>query len=917
MKKNKKRIIFVISFLVVFAIYLFITIRGDYLQTLSIGEKYVAVFNQNLKYKTIVTIVNFIFLFISTYLTTVFIKKGLKKFFEEDKKEMTKLPNKSISLVIGLIVSMFTSNILTEKVMLAFNSSYFGITDPVFNIDIGYYFFQKPFIEFAILYFIAVVVGLSVYIALYYIIAFNVYFEKGINIETLKKNTFIKQLIGNLITVSIGLAIFNFIKIQDIIFGKFLSLSDGTDIYGAGLTDVIIKMWGYIGFSIIIVLCTLMVIKYLKLKRTKKIFIWISIIPSYLVTMFILIIGFNLLYVKPNELDKQKAYIKYNIEYTKNAYGINAEEITLQSSGTITDEDIASNQDVINNINLLNNTATLAALTERQTSLGYYSFDTTKASIYNVDGTNSLVYVSPREIVSNDTRTYNNKTYEYTHGFGAIITSATKTDEVGNITYIQSEFSDINNKIKITEPRIYFGLKTNEAIITSAKDKTEFDYPITSSTSSTNNYNGTAGINLNFIDRLILGIKEGNLGIAFSGNITKDSKIITDRNIIKRAETVMPYLTYDENPYLVITDSGKLVWVIDAYTISDNYPYSQESNVIINNSTKKINYIRNSVKVLVDAYNGTMEFYITDRTDPIVMAYRNLYPSLFEDLDKELPSDIQKHITYSEFLYGVQSNILERYHDVQPEVLYRADDVWSIAQENTSKVTTVSGTEIKPYYTVIKPANSETKLGLVLPYTGLNKQNLTSYLVGTYDFENKATLKIYKFATNNTILGTIQLDTLIEQDEKISAELEALNVIGTKTTKNIIVVPINNTLLYIEPIYQVLINESQVPTLKKIIVASGNKIAIGNNLKDALTNLLSQKAVSIEVQTDNADELILQIINANKNLEASNSSNDWEMIGKDITKLQELINQLEVLTESKTENAINNTTNTIVNTNII
>ena len=188
--------------------------------------------------------------------------------------------------------------------------------------------------------------------------------------------------------------------------------------------------------------------------------------------MFILIVGFNLLYVKPNELDKEKAYIKYNIEYTKNAYGINAEEVSLQSSGTITDEDIASNQDVINNINLLNNTATLAALTERQTSLGYYSFDTTKASIYNIDGNDSLVYVSPREIVSNDTRTYNNKTYEYTHGFGAIITSATKTDEVGNIKYIQSDFINEENKVTITEPRIYFGLKTNEEIITSAKDKT-------------------------------------------------------------------------------------------------------------------------------------------------------------------------------------------------------------------------------------------------------------------------------------------------------------------------------------------------------------------------------------------------------------------------------------------------------------
>lgn len=899
--KSKKRAILVIAFLIILAIYIAVTLRGEYLQTLEIGEQYVEAFKQNIKYKVGVALVNFAILYIVTYITTRFIKRGLKKFFDDDKKEMPKLPNKSISLILSAIISIISSKLITEKVMLAFNTAWFGINDPIFNMDIGYYMFQKPFIEAIIIYFIALLASYSIYIAVYYIIVFNKYFDKGIDRATLKKNTFLKQLITNLVLVVLGLSAITLVKVQDVVNTKFLTLSDGTGLYGAGLIEATIKTWGYRIFAFVILISAIMAIINFKKENFKKIMKWLCVIPAYLVILFVVMISFDLIYVNSNELDKEKKYIAKNIEFTKNAYNINVDEIEIENSGTITKDEINKNQDVINNVNILNGNTVLENLEQYQTNSGYYSYNTTKPGIYNVDGKEELVYVSPREIISNDTRTYNNKTYEYTHGYGTIISSASSVDENGNLSYIQSDFKDENNKVKITEPRIYFGLQTNEPIVTNAKNKQEYDYPLTSTTSSTNTYEGKAGLKLGFLDRVILGVKEKNLGIAFSGNVTKESKIITTRNVITRAKTIMPYLKYDEEPYMVITDEGKLVWVLDAYTTSNDYPYSQETIIEYNGMKEKINYIRNSVKVIVDAYDGTTDFYITDKSDPIVIAYSNIYPELFKE-GEEIPQDISKHMVYPKYLYNIQAKILERYHNVQPEVLYRADDVWDVAKENTSRTTsTATGTEIEPYYTMVKLTNSNSaQLGLVLSYTIVEKQNITSYLVATCDGQNNKKLTLYKFKTGSSILGTIQLDSLVEQDEKILNELNSLNVTGTKIQKNIIIVPINNTLLYVEPIYQIMLNDkSQVPQLKKVVVASGNKVAIGNNIKEAVTNLLSQEAISIEVEAEDKNELIKQIINANKNLEESNKSGNWEMIGKDMSKLQQLVQQLQTIVEQE------------------
>lgn len=895
-KKSKTRIILVLLFLLLFAGISYIELRGSYLEYLELGQNYTNIFYTNLTYRYGIMAVNFVILYFILYFTNRGIKKGLKPFFEKEKKEIPKLPNKSLALVISALVSFVTSSALMQKMMLIANGTSFGIQDPIFGLDIAYYMFQKPVIETLALYFVILFVGLSIYIALYYVIAFNRYFD-GVDGKMLKESLFMKKLTRNALLIIIGIAILTVINTQNTMFGKILTVKNDLEIVGAGMTETTIKLWGYVIFAFVIIIFAYRALKYFKKGNTGKVLKNLAVIPGYLVVLFIVMVVFDLAFVSTNELDKEKEYIAENIKNTKNAYNINIEEKNIENSGTITSEEVEENANVINNIPVISKDAVSKTLENSQTVTGHYVYPNINIAKYNVNGKNQLVYVAPREI-TNSGRTYNNKTYEYTHGIGEIFTSAIESSQNGNIQYIQKDIVGKDEKINISEPRIYFGLETKETIATNTKNKNEYDYTDENGTDQVYSYNGQAGLQLGFLDRLILGIKKGDINLAFSGEITNESKILINRDVITRAKKALPYLIYDEEPYTVVTDEGKIVWVLDAYTVSSSYPYSQYTSIEHDGTKEKINYIRNSVKVIIDSYDGTMSYYITDRNDPIAMAYRNIYPSLFKELDEKIPEDISSHFVYPEFLYNVQAKILKVYHNVKPDVLYRADDVWDIAKFNSTKSTKSTGTYMEPYYTMVKTSEGE-QLGLVQIYTPDEKQNIISYLVGSNSNGNNE-LKLYKFSADSNIVGPMQLDKQLEEDEAISSELKSLNVTGTKLTKQMIAVPINNTILYVEPIYQTMLNESEVPVLKKVVVASGNKVAIGDNLTKALENLLSKYAVDIEVEnTDDVEGLIEAIIKANKNLTQSNENNDWEMMGKDIKKVQELIDSLEKVKEKE------------------
>ena len=924
--KNKARMIIVLVFILAFTIITYINLRGTYLQYKELGENYVEAFFTNLSYKYIIFGINFIILYILMYFTNRGIKKGLKTFFEKENKEMPKLLNKSISFVVSIIVSTLMSNILMKKILLCSSNTSFGVADPVFGLDIAFYMFQKPLIETLLMYAIGIIVGLTIYMATYYIIIFNRYFD-GVDRTMLKESLLIKKILRNVTLIVICIALYTALNITNISFNKMLTIKNETDstknieVIGASYTDVMVQRWGYLVFSVVIAISSFSAIKAFKRNNMTKVLKNLAIIPGYLVAMFLIIIVFNLIFVNSNKLDKEKTYLDNNIKYTKNAYNIDISEETLESTGTITQTEVNENSNIINNIKIINEDTVIKTLSNNQTGTGYYSYRNAQIAKYKISGKEKLVYVAPREI-TNFGRTYNNKTYEYTHGKGQIIIDSTDTTENGKIKYIQKDISGKDEQLETINQDIYFGLETNDTIATNTKNKKEYDYTDEDGLEHTTTYNGEAGLQLNFIDRLILGIKTGDLKLAFSTEITSDSKILINRNIIKRAKQVIPYLIYDENPYTVVTDEGKIVWVLDAYTVSNKYPYSQYTTIQHDGIKEKINYIRNSIKVIIDAYDGTIKFYVTDKTDPIAMAYRNTYPTVFEDINSEIPEDISEHFIYPEYLYNVQAELLKTYHNVKSDILYRKDDIWDFAKYNSTIVTKSSGSILKPYYTMIENGDKE-EIGLIQIYTPESKQNLISYLVGTTE-GNTNKLKLYKFSQDSNILGPMQLDNQIEQDELIYSEIKALNTTGTKVTKDMVVVPINNTLLYVESIYQTMLNEeTKIPILKKIVVASGNKVAIGNDLEEALKNLLSKEASNIEVEnTDDIDGLIDSIIKANNNLSESTKNSDWELMGSDIKKLQSLIESLEEekakedkkKEESKLVNndVVTNTTNEII-----
>ena len=905
------RRILVTVFLIVSAVIAYINFRGSYLEYKELGENYLQTFLTKEKYYYRVLIINFILVYIIMYFSGRKIKKGLKVFFEQENKQVPRLPNKSIAIVTAIIESLIVGQKFTPNIILWISNTSFREVDAVFGLDVSFFMFIEPLLKMAVLYFIAICIGIIIYTFIYYVIVFNKYFD-GVDRETLKQNLAMKTLYRNIRLIAIGLCAYIVVCSMDIVFDNFLTTDNGIKLAGAGLVDSTIKYWGYNILGVVLLISIFKAINSFKKGKQSKVLKDLIVVPIYLVALFIVMLVFDLIFVNQNEFDKEKKYIESNISTTKKAYGIDCDSESIDYTGTITDEEVQKNQNIIDNATIVDKQTVLENLNETQASSGYYTYKIAKISSYEVNGMKKLMYVSPREIINNR-RTYNSKTYEYTHGYGLIFTSSTESSDDGTIRYIQNDIAGKeSNIINVNEPRIYYGLETNTTVVTNAKDKKEFDYSDEQKDYETS-YNGEAGLKMNFLDRLILGIKEKNVNIALSGSVTSESKILINRNIIKRARLALPDVIYDNNPYTVLDENGDIYWVIDAYTVSSSYPYSTYTEIEYNGQKRDINYIRNSIKVIINSYTGEIKYYITDRTDPIAMAYRKVYPELFQDLDSEISKTIQDQFIYPEFLYNVQSTMLEEYHNTKADVLYRSDNTWEKATYKNQSTNNKTKNTLKPYYTMVSNSDGEETIGLIQIYTPKNKQNISSYLIGTVENgQNKLTLKTLH--SDTSILGPTQLDTQIAQDETIQSQIDSLSVTGAKVTRNMIIVPVENTLLYVEPIYQTLVNESNIPVLKKVIVASGNKVAIGNNLQEATQSLISKSATKIELNsTDDIEGLIDSIIKANDNLSESLESNNWEIMGTDIQKLQSLINTLK----KKNNEEKKNDNNTVAEENIV
>ena len=703
----------------------------------------------------------------------------------------------------------------------------------------------------------------------------------------------VKQLINVIIAGTVVVIMYNFLSHQDILIGDMLQKESvkGAYLTGAGFLDVNIKLWIYRIISIVIIIAVYNFIRGIKKEESKKILFSIILIPAALIVVFIVNIAIDSIFLRGNDIDREKEYILQNIRATEEAYNINVENKEIAKGTDITSEKIKKDSELIEKLPMVTPDVvkeTLENNTDNKEKKSLYKYGNPNL----VKNGNAYDYLTTREIDDKD-KTLTNKIYKYTHGNFGILTSSSKVNKNGYLLNVSEKFEGQElNGTKIKESRLYYGENTNSNAIVNAKDIKEYDYPTSTLTNKENNYNGKGGIKLSLLERIALAITKGSTELIFNNNIVENTKVLLNRQIIERAKKILPNIRYDKDPYLVAKDDGGLAWVIDGYTVTSRYPYSQKVSIEADKGGKeRINFIRNSVKVVIDAYNGTVDFYVTDTTDPFISTIMKTYPILFKNYN-ELSENIKKQMRYPQYLFDIQAKVLTTYHNSDVDNIYRADDRWEVAEVSGSG--TRSSTSM---YTLLKKGD-ELKPAIITTYTPEKRKNIVSYLVGqTENGANKLTMYRYN---EKSELSLSFIDTQIEKDEKVQKEMRELTTLGTELKTVRILLPYEDTTLYIKSIYQVFLNEDSVPVLKKVIVANKGKVGIGNTLKEAMQRMLTENAIDIDVRDlANEDELKDAIIKQNKTLKDVIKQGDFEYTGKDIQRLIKLVDQLEEVSKEK------------------
>ena len=703
----------------------------------------------------------------------------------------------------------------------------------------------------------------------------------------------VKQLINVIIAGTVVVIMYNFLSHQDILIGDMLQKESvkGAYLTGAGFLDVNIKLWIYRIISIVIIIAVYNFIRGIKKEESKKILFSIILIPAALIIVFIVNIAIDSIFLRGNDIDREKEYILQNIRATEEAYNINVENKEIAKGTDITSEKIKKDSELIEKLPMVTPDVvkeTLENNTDNKEKKSLYKYGNPNL----VKNGDAYDYLTTREIDDKD-KTLTNKIYKYTHGNFGILTSSSKVNKNGYLLNVSEKFEGQElNGTKIKEPRLYYGENTNSNAIVNAKDIKEYDYPTSTLTNKENNYNGKGGIKLSLLERIALAVTKGSTELIFNNNIVENTKVLLNRQIIERAKKILPNIRYDKDPYLVTKDDGGLAWVIDGYTVTSRYPYSQKVSIEADKGGKeRINFIRNSVKVVIDAYNGTVDFYVTDTTDPFISTIMKTYPTLFKNYN-ELSENIKKQMRYPQYLFDIQAKVLTTYHNSDVDNIYRADDRWEVAEVSGSG--TRSSTSM---YTLLKKGD-ELKPAIITTYTPEKRKNIVSYLVGqTENGANKLTMYRYN---EKSELSLSFIDTQIEKDEKVQKEMRELTTLGTELKTVRILLPYEDTTLYIKSIYQVFLNEDSVPVLKEVIVANKGKVGIGNTLKEAMQRMLTENAIDIDVRDlANEDELKDAIIKQNKTLKDVMKQGDFEYTGKDIQRLIKLVDQLEEVSKEK------------------
>ncbi|MFZ0860418.1 MAG: UPF0182 family protein [Candidatus Sulfotelmatobacter sp.] len=627
-------------------------------------------------------------------------------------------------------------------------------------------------------------------------------------------------------------------------------LDDHTIFGGVTYTD------GHVALTGLLVVCAALVLGALiafvnAMRVTRGRWLVAAILPAAVCYLAVQVVAWYVssFIVKPNELVREKPYIVYNTALTRQAYGLN--QVSLRefpAETTIESADPANNQATLQNIRLWDWHALQDTLRQIQEIRTYYDFPDIDIDRYDIDGTTREVMLAARELnvdkLPESSRNWINEKLIYTHGYGLTMNPVNGFTSEGLPTLILSNMpvQSTVSSLKVTRPEIYFGELTNTDVYVKTRQQ-EFNYP-QGQTNNLNSYEGNGGIVLGgFLRRLIIALDLDDLTkLPFSDDVNKNSRLLMRRNIRDRVSALAPFLTYDPDPYVVLGDDGRLSWIMDAFTVSDSYPYS--THYPLDNNL--INYMRNSVKVVVDAYDGTTTFYVFDTEDPIIAAYRRIFPSLFKDASM-MPPALRKHVRYPELLLKLQAEVYGLYHMTDAEAFYNREDLWTVATEvGMSDAGEQTTQEMQPNFVLMKlPGESGEEFVEILPFTPANRNNLIGWIAGRSDGAHYGTSVVYNFPKTKLVDGPLQIEARIDQNAQLSGQLTLWNQQGSHVRRGaLLVIPTGKALLYAEPIY-LQAQRSPMPELRLVVLALQDRLAYGPTFESAMASLFGGAVSSL------------------------------------------------------------------------
>ena len=865
---------------------------------------YESVFWQRIAWQTAIWIGTFSvfvgFLGFNYWLALQFTRNRSFRFLESS--EFEPYTGKIASYIVGVFIFLTsfavanTSLTAWEVILKFFNATDFEIIDPIYQQDLGFYLFRLPLLDNFENWFLTLLITGLIITTLVYIFKGILLFDwkwKSLLIEPKWQKLITKPIKTHisflLAAIAIDIAVDFWLERYELLYS-----SVGV-VWGADYTDTHARLFA---FWVMIVASVLLGIWLIIATWSNKL-----ILPIYGIGIYAaILIIFNgtipqlqqRFIVEPNELAKEIPYIKHNIKFTRQAYNLNSIDTRdYKLSPNLNPNIIQDNQATIDNVRLWDYRPLLSTYRQLQEIRFYYKFNDVDVDRYTFDGDYRQVMLSPREFdysqVPASAKTWVNQRLKYTHGYGLVMNPVNEvTDDGLPVLFVKNIPPVTQVDLSIKEPAIYYGELTTDYIYT-GMNTAEFDYPRGDENAFTK-YDGIGGVPIdNWLRRLAYAYDKASLKILISSYFTRDSRIHYYRNVSERVSHVAPFLKLDNDPYMVAID-GKLKWIIDAYTTSSRYPYSeavaheQETELITNKNT---NYVRNPVKVVVDAKDGTMQFYVVDEEEPVLATYRKIFPNLFQAKDT-IPPEIQAHFRYPQDLFEIQAKMYSSYHMEDPQVFYNREDDWRFATELYDG----QQQQVEPDYLIMKlPGESKEEFALILPFTPVNRDNMIAWMAARSDGDNYGKLRLYEFPKQELVYGPFQIEARIDQNPEIAEQITLWSQRGSRVIRgDILVIPIDGSLLYVEPLY-LRAEKGELPELTRIIVAYDKRIVMTPSLSQSLAVIFNrdEQSLGIPASADPERQSALEIYQrAQRALQQGN----WIEYGRYQQQLQDILQEL-------------------------